>query len=217
MKLVLLGAPGSGKGVQSVMLSERFGVRRVCLGDILREEVKKDTSLGREIKQYMDKGLLVPDEVVSSVVKENLGDGGFILDGYPRTLSQAEKLDEILKEKGICLDAAIYLDVDENTVVRRLTARRVCKECGKIYNLQTMPPKKEGICDECGGKLIVRSDDREEVVRKRWKVFMESNAPILAFYQQRKKLIKVNAEGDKKVVFSRIEKELEFLEEDTTS
>ncbi len=209
MKIVLLGPPGSGKGVQSFMLSEKFSLCRVCLGDILREEVKKESDLGKEVKGYMEKGLLVPDEVVSVVVKKNLDDNeSFVLDGYPRNLAQAKILEDILQQKGSSLDAVIYLEVNEETVVRRLTARRVCKECGSVYNLQTMPPKQEGVCDKCGGVLIVRNDDREEVVRERWRVFIESITSLVDFYEKKGKLIRIDAIGSKDEVFQRIEEKL---------
>ena len=210
MNLILFGAPGSGKGTQALMFGERLNVRRISLGDILREEVKKDSELGNEVKGYMDKGLLVPDEVVAKVIEANLNTNGFVLDGYPRNINQAKTLDEILDKKGMKLDAVIYLDVDEDTIVSRLSKRLMCKSCDAIYHLDNMPPKKEGICDKCGATLIQRDDDTPEVIRKRWDVFMKANEPILDFYSNKNKLIKVDGRGNRKEeIFEKIKSQLQ--------
>ena len=210
MNLILFGAPGSGKGTQAVMLSERLNIRRISLGDILREEVKKNSVLGQEVKDYMSKGLLVPDDVVAKVIEANLNANGFVLDGYPRNINQAKTLDAVLNKKGIDLDAVIYLDVDEDTIVSRLSKRLMCKRCDAIYHLENMPPKKEGICDVCGAALIQRADDKPEVIRKRWDVFMKENNPILDFYSNKSKLIKVDGRGRRKEeIFEKIKSQLQ--------
>lgn len=204
MKLILFGSPGSGKGTQAVMLGEYLGVKRISLGDILREEVKKNTSLGKEVKQYMEKGLLVPDELVSRVIEEHVDDSGFVLDGYPRNLPQAKRLEQILAKKKSDIDICIYLDIDEQTIINRLSKRRICKNCGFNYHLQTMPPKVADRCDHCQGELIQRRDDTLEVIKKRWQVFFEENRRILDFYRKKGKLVTVDGHGNKEAVFEKI-------------
>ncbi len=184
-KVVLLGAPGAGKGTQAELLAEKFGVPHISTGDLLREEVRQGTELGRQAKGYMDRGELVPDELMIAMIKGCLGSGGrgrdgFILDGFPRTVAQAEALAEIVK-----LDRVIDLRLPEEEVVRRLSARRVCPRCGKVYNLVLSPPKREGLCDECGSPLVQREDDRPEVIRRRYRVYMEESAPVAEFYRRR--------------------------------
>ena len=176
MNIILFGAPGSGKGTQAVVLSERLNIRRISLGDILRQEVKQDSDVGKRVKEYMAKGLLVPDELVAEVIENHIGAEGFILDGYPRNLAQAEELDQILKKQGLSIDLFVYLEANQQTIVERLTKRIVCKSCGANYHLRNMPPKKEGICDSCGS--------------------------------QQNKLFKVDANGDKDLVFEKIKAEL---------
>lgn len=210
MNLILFGAPGSGKGTQAVMLSEKLGIRRISLGDILREEVKNSTDLGAEVKEYMDKGLLVPDEVVAKVIASNIANKGFVLDGYPRNVNQAATLDSILNDKSIELDAVIYLDVDEDTIVKRLSKRLMCKSCDAIYHLDNMPPAKAGICDVCGAALIQRDDDKPDVIKKRWQVYMKDSKEILDFYSKKNKLIKVDARGNRKEeIFEKIKSQLQ--------
>ncbi|MDD3295940.1 MAG: adenylate kinase [Candidatus Omnitrophica bacterium] len=208
IKIILFGAPGSGKGTQAVVLAQRLGIKRISLGDILRDEVKKQTSLGLEVKGYMEKGLLVPDELVSRVIEENIDRQGFILDGYPRTLNQAKALDEILGKHSIDIDAFVVLDVDEETVINRLSKRRVCKACGAVYHLINMPSKVEGVCDVCGGELIQRKDDNMEVIKKRWEVFNKENKPLLDFYQEKGKVFSLDGRKDKDEVFEQLAKEL---------
>ena len=206
--IVLFGAPGSGKGTQAPDLAKKFDVAVVSLGDILRKEVKEGSSLGLEVKGYMEKGLLVPDELVARVIENNLSDKGFILDGYPRNLAQAQKLDAILAAKKCTIDAFIYFEIDEATMVARLSNRRVCKKCNALYHLVNMPPKKDGRCDKCGAELYQRKDDNAETIKKRGEVFAKEAQAILSFYAKKKKLITIDARGNKEQVFDRIKKAL---------
>lgn len=208
MKLILFGAPGSGKGTQAIVLSEHLGLKRISLGDIFREEVKKGSSFGQEVKSYMEKGVLVPDNAVSKVIEKYIDTENFILDGYPRNLSQAKTLESTLKKKGKDIDLFIYLEIDEKTIVERLSQRRVCKSCGANYHLKNMPPKKDSICDSCGHELIQRKDDTPEVIKKRWEVFLSENKGLLDFYKKNNKLICVDGRGNKDEVFARIQDKL---------
>lgn len=209
MRVILFGSPGSGKGTQAMLLADALGVKQISLGDILREEVKKKSDLGQEVKSYMERGALVPDKLVSRVIEENVDGGGFLLDGYPRNLDQAKELDEILKRKSSAIDSVIYLDIDEQTIIDRLSKRRVCKSCGANYHLKSLPSKKEGICDRCGNELVQRKDDDPQVVKKRWAVFIEEVDKILDFYQKKRKLVKVNGRGRIAEVFKRVKQELQ--------
>ena len=209
MNIILFGSPGSGKGTQAMLLADFLGIRKISLGDILREEVRKGSNLGEEVKNYMECGALVPDELVSRVVEENIDKRGFLLDGYPRNLNQAEKLDEILNKNNNDIDSIIYLDIDEQTIVNRLSMRRVCKSCSANYSLTNLPVKDEGICDRCGNKLTRRSDDDPEVIKSRWQVFSQEADKILNFYQKKGKLVKVDGRGEIREVFERIKKELQ--------
>jgi len=201
MRLILFGAPGSGKGTQAEMLTAHFNAQRVSLGDILRDELKRGTDLGKEVKGYMEKGELVPDHIVSSVIEKKLSDDNYVLDGYPRNIQQAKILEAIFEKKNIELDACIYFEIDEETAVKRLTLRRVCANCGANYHLETMPPKKEGVCDECGKELRQRLDDKPETITTRWQVFMKESQPLLDYYQERSKLVMIDARGNKEEVF----------------
>ncbi|NQT28617.1 MAG: adenylate kinase [Candidatus Omnitrophica bacterium] len=208
MRVILFGSPGSGKGTQATLLADFLGVRKISLGDILRGEVRKNSSLGQEVKSYMERGALVSDELVSRVIEENVNNSGFLLDGYPRNLSQAKKLEEILIRKNSDIDRVVYLDIDEQIIVDRLSKRRVCKSCGANYHLVSLPSKKEGICDKCGGELTQRKDDDPQVIKKRWAVFTDEANKILEFYQNKNKLIKVDGRGDIEEIFERIKQEL---------
>jgi len=211
MRVILFGSPGSGKGTQAMLLADALGVKKISLGDILREEVKKNSDLGQEVKSYMERGALVSDQLVSRVIEKNVDKGGFLLDGYPRNLDQAKELDEILKRKSSDVDSVIYLDIDEQTIVDRLSKRRVCKSCGANYHLESLPSKKEGICDRCGNELVQRSDDDPQVIKKRWAIFIEEADKILDFYQKKNKLIKVNGRGGIGEVFERVKQELQCV------
>ncbi len=210
MRIILLGAPGSGKGTQVKILTDHFKVRGISLGDILRQEVKRNSPLGGKVKEYMQEGLLVPDEIVSLVIEENINNEGFILDGYPRNVSQAEKLESILNNKNLSFDKAIYLDVSENMLITRLSGRRVCKVCNANYHVKNMPSEREGICNICGGELIQRNDDKPEVIKKRWVVFQKENASLMDYYRQRDKLVIVDANKEAEEVFQAIVKNFNY-------
>jgi len=187
MKLILLGPPGAGKGTQAKMLTDRFGIPQISTGDILRSAVKEGTPMGVKAKAFMDAGGLVPDEVVVGIVRERLQKSdcadGFILDGFPRTVAQADALKETLLQLGKSLDAVISLEVDVEALVERLTGRRTCKACGRGYHVKFDPPKVAGTCDLCGGVLIQRDDDKEETIRKRLEVYHQQTAPLVAYYR----------------------------------
>ena len=204
MKMVLFGAPGSGKGTQAKELSEHYNINKISLGDILREEVKKNSPLGNTVKGYMERGVLVPDDVVAKVIEENIGGESFILDGYPRNLNQAMYLDNILSKKNTALDVALYLDVDSQTIIKRLQMRRVCPKCGANYHLINMPPKKEGVCDLCGAELVQRRDDNPQVIKERINVFLKESKPLLDFYRDKNILINIDARNDKDKVLNEI-------------
>ncbi|HEC69075.1 MAG TPA: adenylate kinase [Candidatus Omnitrophica bacterium] len=217
MNLILLGAPGSGKGTQAKFLAEHYKIKKIVVGDILREEVKNNTPLGKVVSEYMNKGVLVPDNIIIKVIQEKLNSSGFILDGFPRNLVQAKMLEEILKEKALSLDRVIYLKVNEEKAVERLSGRRVCKNCGAIYHIVNMPPQKEGICDKCGEKLMIRDDDREETVKKRWQVFRRETSSLIDHYLKDSKLLEVDANKSKEEVFSEIKKALNSYGKDKDS
>lgn len=188
MNLILLGPPGAGKGTQGALLAERRGLARIATGDLLRDAVAKGTPLGEAAKGYMDAGELVPDEVVLGLVREILADeeatpGGFLLDGFPRTIQQAEGLDGILAELDRPLDAVVVIEVADDVLVRRISGRRACPKCGAVYNIYSDPPRSPGVCDRCGGALAERADDTAETVRRRLEVYHEQTAPLIAYYE----------------------------------
>jgi len=201
MNIVFLGPPGAGKGTQAKILVERYGIPQISTGDMLREHRAKGTELGKKAQEYMDKGQLVPDEIILEMVKERLSqpdsEKGFIFDGFPRTVAQAEALDKLLAEMGKKLDFALALVVPDELLVERLTGRRTCKNCGMIYHIKYKPPKVEGKCDVCGGELYQRPDDNEETVRNRLKVYHESTAPLIEYY--RKKGLLREIDGSKSI------------------
>lgn len=188
MRLILLGPPGAGKGTQAQMLTEHYQIPQVATGDMLRAAVKAQTAMGQQAQRYMDAGELVPDEVVIGIVKERLQEQdcqqGFILDGFPRTVAQAEALQETLKEIGQPLDAVISLDVNTEALVERLTGRRVCRDCGKNFHVRYDPPEKEGVCSACGGELYQRDDDKEETIRQRMDVYAQQTEPLIDYYKR---------------------------------
>ncbi|TDA29762.1 MAG: adenylate kinase [Archaeoglobi archaeon] len=215
MNLILLGAPGAGKGTQAKFIVEKYGIPQISTGDMLREAVAKGTELGKKAKEFMSQGKLVPDEIVIGIVKERLRqkdcEGGFILDGFPRTIAQAEALDRIMAEMGRKIDAVINISVPEEEIVRRIVNRRICRKCGAIYHLIYDPPKRPGICDKCGGELYQRDDDREEVVRQRFAVYRKSTQPLIDYYRKRGVLYEVDGTKDIVSVKSEILSILEKL------
>lgn len=199
MNLVLLGPPGSGKGTQGERLVTRYGVPKYATGDILRDAVRRGTALGSDAKRYMDAGELVPDEVVLGLVREALATAeaaeGFILDGFPRTVAQAEGLQRLLEERDIGLHAVVYFDVPEEELIRRLAGRRSCPDCGAVFNVHSDPPSVAGKCDNCESELVTREDDREETVKNRLRVYHEHTEPLLRWYGETSVLREVTAVG----------------------
>jgi adenylate kinase len=214
MRIVLLGGPGSGKGTQAKKLTEKYGVPQISTGDIFRAAVKEGTPMGTKAKEYMDKGELVPDDVVVGVVEERLAkpdlDGGFMLDGFPRTLPQAESLDGIMAKLSKSIDHAVLVDVPDEELMKRLTGRRTCRnsDCGKMYHVMFNPPKKEGICDACGSELYQRDDDSEATIRERLNVYAEQTAPLIDYYDKKGLLRKVAGVGPIDDIFASIVKVL---------
>ncbi|RLJ05312.1 MAG: adenylate kinase [Candidatus Aenigmatarchaeota archaeon] len=221
MRFVFLGPPGVGKGTYASRVAPILGIAHISTGDIFREEIKKETELGKKVKSYLESGQLVPDEIVIEVLKQRIEEDdckkGFILDGFPRTIKQAEELDKITK-----IDAVINIVLDEDLLVKKISARRICRNCGKIYNiadirkgeihLPPIAPKKEGICDDCGGELYQRDDDKEEVVRERLNVYYEQTAPLIDYYKNKGLIREITVTGgpDKMVpVILKIMKEYE--------
>ena len=208
MKLVLLGAPGAGKGTQAKKLIEKYHIPQISTGDLLRAAVAAGTPLGKEAKSYMDKGELVPDRVVLGMVEERLKQDdcrkGYILDGFPRNTLQAEALDRILGALGMSMDAALSVDVPFDDLMKRLTGRRTCKACGQMYNVYFNPPKGEGKCDKCGGTLFQRDDDREETIKKRLEVYNAQTAPLIGYYKGKGILKSVNGTGGIDEIFKSV-------------
>ncbi|MDL1971787.1 MAG: adenylate kinase [Deltaproteobacteria bacterium] len=213
MDLIFLGPPGAGKGTQAKMLVERYGIPQVSTGDILRAAVAEGTELGKKAKEYMEAGKLVPDEVVIGIIEERLKQSdcekGFILDGFPRTVPQAEALDKVLEKMGRKIDHVLTLDVPEEELIRRLTGRRTCKKCGAMYHIIFNPPKVEGVCDKCGGELYQRPDDNEETVRSRLSVYEQQTSPLIDFYEKKGLVRKIDGRGEIKEIFDQIVKILE--------
>ncbi len=187
MKIIMLGAPGAGKGTQAKRIAEKHGIPTISTGDIFRQNIKEGTELGKKAKGYMDAGGLVPDELVCDLVvdrisKEDCRDG-FILDGFPRTIPQAEALTAALKEKGTAMDYALDIELSDEAIIERMGGRRVCAKCGATFHTVNIPPKQEGICDSCGGELQLRDDDKPETVKKRLAVYHEQTAPLIEYYK----------------------------------
>jgi len=199
VRLIFLGPPGAGKGTQSRELAREWGVPQVATGEMLREAVAAGTPLGREAKRIMDSGALVPDDVMIGLIAERLRQpdaaGGFILDGFPRTIAQAEALERLLKDLGPTLDAVLYFEVAEPELVRRLTGRRLCRQCQTAFHLVSAPPRRAGVCDRCGGELYQREDDSEATVRHRLQVYAQQTSPLLDYYRQRGQFAPINGEG----------------------
>ena len=208
MRLILLGPPGAGKGTQAKMLKEKFQVPQISTGDILRQAVKDNTELGARAKIVMDAGQLVPDNIVMGLIKERIRQedckSGFILDGFPRNITQAEKLSETLQDMNLAIDNVIDLEVDEGEVVERLTGRSTCSECGAMFHKVSRPPKVDEVCDGCGGKLEQRPDDNKETIEERLRVYSESTSPLKEFYLKEGNLKTLEAKGSVEEIFSRV-------------
>lgn len=206
MRLVLLGAPGAGKGTQAKKLIDTYGIPQISTGDILRKAVADGTPLGKEAKSYMDKGELVPDSVVIGLVKERLSRDdckkGYILDGFPRNTAQAETLDTVLAGMNASLDLALSVDVDMDILMKRLTGRRTCRSCQQMFNIHFSSPKKDGVCDKCSGELYQRDDDKEETIKKRLDVYEAQTAPLIDYYSGKGILKRVQGVGSIDDIFS---------------
>ncbi|MBQ9142279.1 MAG: adenylate kinase [Lachnospiraceae bacterium] len=208
MKIIMLGAPGAGKGTQAKMIAEKYQIPHVSTGDIFRANIKNGTELGMEAKKYMDQGQLVPDELTVKILLDRVAQedckNGYVLDGFPRTIPQAEVLDEALSKLGESIDYAINVDVPDENIVRRMSGRRACVSCGATYHMEHIPPKKEGICDTCGAELILRDDDKPETVLKRLQVYHDQTQPLIDFYTAKGVLKEVDGTVDMKDVFGAI-------------
>jgi len=210
MDFILLGPPGAGKGTQAKLMIDKWNIPQVSTGDILRAAVREGTPLGVEAKGFMDRGELVPDRVVIGIIADRLREedaaGGFILDGFPRTIPQAEALQEILDELGRDIDHVISIEVDDEELVTRLTGRRMCKACGESFHVVFNPPAEEGVCDRCKGELYQRDDDREETIRQRLAVYSKQTQPLIAYYEKQGKLRRIEGTGSIEDIFDRVVK-----------
>lgn len=208
MKIIMLGAPGAGKGTQAKMIADKYGVPHISTGDIFRANIKNGTELGMEAKKYMDQGLLVPDELTVKILLDRVSQpdckNGYVLDGFPRTIPQAEVLDKALAELGESIDYAIDVDVPDENIVKRMSGRRACVSCGATYHVVHVPPKKEGICDRCGSELILRDDDKPETVKNRLDVYHKQTQPLIDFYTKKGVLKTVDGTVDMQDVFKAI-------------
>ena len=208
MKVVMLGAPGAGKGTQAKMIATKYNVPHISTGDIFRANIKEGTELGKKAKSYMDQGLLVPDELVVDLVVDRLQQedckDGYILDGFPRTIPQAEALDAALSKLDTKLDVALDIDVADDFIVKRMGGRRACLGCGATYHIVNIPPKKEGICDTCGAELVLRDDDKPETVEKRLLVYHEQTQPLIDYYKNSGILVTLDGTKDMNELFANI-------------
>lgn len=208
MKIIMLGAPGAGKGTQAKMIAEKYGIPHISTGDIFRANIKNGTELGKKAKTFMDQGLLVPDELTVDLVIDRISKDdaqqGYVLDGFPRTIPQAECLDKALSERNEKIDYAINVDVPDENIVKRMSGRRACVGCGATYHIQYNPPKQESVCDTCGEKLILRDDDQPETVLNRLKVYHDQTQPLIDYYEKAGALRNVDGTVDMKDVFKAI-------------
>lgn len=208
MKVVMLGAPGAGKGTQAKMIAAKYNVPHISTGDIFRANIKEGTELGRKAQSYMDQGLLVPDELVVDLVVDRLQQddcsNGYVLDGFPRTIPQADALDAALSKVGTKLDYALNIDVADEFIVKRMGGRRACLSCGATYHIVNIPPKAEGVCDTCGGDLVLRDDDKPETVEKRLSVYHEQTQPLIDYYKNSGILVTLDGTQDMNEVFQNI-------------
>ncbi|NLJ77944.1 MAG: adenylate kinase [Tissierellia bacterium] len=212
MRLILLGPPGAGKGTQASVIVKEYNIPHISTGDIFRDNIKRDTELGKRAKEYMDKGLLVPDELVVSIVKDRIAEDdcrdGFLLDGFPRTINQGEALDAELEQMSLELDKVVNIDVGVEILIQRAIGRRVCRDCGATYHVEFSPPRTDGICDICNGELFQRDDDKVETVKRRIEVYNEQTEPLIDYYT--KKGLVLNVDGTKPIdeIFEKISKSL---------
>ena len=208
MKIIMLGAPGAGKGTQAKMIAEKYSIPHVSTGDIFRANIKNGTDLGKEAKSYMDKGELVPDELTVRILLDRVAQedckNGYVLDGFPRTIPQAEVLQSELNKQGTDVDFAINVDVPDENIIKRMSGRRACVTCGATYHIEHVPPKTEGICDKCGSELILRDDDKEETVKNRLSVYHDQTQPLIDFYSAKGVLKNVDGTVDMMDVFAGI-------------
>ncbi len=208
MKIIMLGAPGAGKGTQAKMIAEKYMIPHISTGDIFRANIKEGTELGKQAKEYMDKGQLVPDSLTVNLLLDRVAKddckNGYVLDGFPRTIPQAEVLDEALSKLGENIDYAIDVDVPDENIINRMSGRRACVTCGATYHLKHIPPKKEGICDKCGSELILRDDDKPETVKKRLDVYHKQTQPLIDYYTNKGILKTVDGTKDMLEVFGDI-------------
>ena len=208
MKIIMLGAPGAGKGTQAKMIAEKFDIPHISTGDIFRANIKNGTELGKKAKEYMDKGQLVPDELTVEILLDRVANddckNGYVLDGFPRTIPQADVLDKELTKLGDKVDFAINVDVPDENIVRRMSGRRACLKCGATYHIEHIPPKQEGICDKCGSELVQRDDDKPETVQNRLSVYHEQTQPLIDYYNKKNILKSVDGTKDMQEVFSDI-------------
>ena len=212
MRLSLLGPPGAGKGTQASSIVAEYGITHISTGDIFRHNIKNETELGKKVKSYLDKGQLVPDELTIDLVWDRLSKDdckkGFLLDGFPRTINQAEALQKGLEERGLKLDKVINIDVDKNILVKRLSGRRVCKNCGETYHIDNKPTLKDGVCDKCSGEVIQRADDNEKTVLDRIEVYEKQTFPLIDFYKNLGLILTVDGTLSIEDVFSQIKESL---------
>ena len=208
MKIIMLGAPGAGKGTQAKMIAEKYSVPHISTGDIFRANIKNGTELGMEAKKYMDQGLLVPDELTVKILLDRVANddckNGYVLDGFPRTIPQAQVLDKALTELGDKIDYAINVEVPDENIIKRMGGRRACLTCGATYHIEHVPPKTEGICDACGKELVLRDDDKPETVKKRLRVYHEQTQPLIDYYTEKGVLKSVDGTQDVADVFQSI-------------
>jgi adenylate kinase len=199
MRVIFLGPPGGGKGTQADFIAKKYDIPKLSTGDLLRESVAKETSLGKEAKGFMNRGELVPDAVVIGLVEEKLGSPecqkGFLLDGFPRTVTQADQLSTFLESTGEGLDRVVYFSLSKNEIIRRISGRRSCPECKAVYHLESVPPKQEGVCDICGKSLVQRNDDKPETIESRLSVYQEQTAPLIEYYKTRNILSELDGAG----------------------
>ncbi len=210
MKIIMLGAPGAGKGTQAKKIADKYQIPHISTGDIFRANLKEGTELGKKAKEYMDQGLLVPDELTLELIMDRFKNpdcaGGYVLDGFPRTIPQAEALTKALEEKGESIDFAINVEVPDENIVNRMSGRRACLACGATYHIVHIPTKVEGICDRCGKELVLRDDDKPETVKKRLGVYHDQTQPLIEYYTSQNKLAEVDGTQEMEAVFQNIVK-----------